>query len=139
MSWLEDELREQQEQEAERQRQAAERQQQEQEAAWRREQEERPLLNQRQQQLEQMARQQLEPILSSLQLLQLLQDAKNCIRSRRRYATSLEEGSLHVDGNISEINESLHITVWKYSVWLLALSRPHVPQPVKNVNDEGDR
>jgi uncharacterized membrane protein YqiK len=112
MSWIEDELRRQREQEAERQRQEAEQQRQEQEVATRREQAEAPLRDQRKQQLDQMARQQLASMLRSLQLPQLVQE------TNRYWRNSSCGEDFHYRGNYWELNEPLGLTGWEYSVWL---------------------
>lgn len=138
MSWLEDELRKQREQGEERRRQEEERRRQEAIEYRRLEQEhqmEEAIRNQhqqqRQQQFDQMARQRLEPIISSLQLRQLLQDTERSwpsiydsavLRFGKGSKLGTKKSSLredfHGEGNVSMRNEPLRLTGWEYSVWL---------------------
>ncbi len=107
MSWLDNNLRKLRQQEAD-----LRRQEELQRAQWESNREaEEALREQRQRQLDQLARQQLAPIINSLQLRQLMQEANKKLRF------SFEE-NLVASGNSYAFNEPLRLTTIYYQVWV---------------------
>ena len=109
MSWLDNEMKKLREQEEQRRRLEQMRKAQEEQAR----KAEKTLLTQRQQTLDQIGYQKLDPIITSLQIRQLVRDANRKLRG------TISE-SISTDGNVSELNKPLvllrahfHIGIYK--------------------------